>query len=233
MLLEGLGGDIPGWRRNIPHLARHLRVVAYDLRGNGRSTMPDEPITMQTLVDDTLALVDALGIDRASFYGQSFGGMIAQQLALTHPERVRALVLAATHAGGDHVVPVPDERRTVPKDRPWLTLYAPGFAEANPEHVADDLRCASAQTKHAARRQWEAMRGFDSWGRLPELRAPTLVVHGAEDRLIDPGNAQVLADRIPGAQLAILDGAGHVYHSEQADRADEIVLDFLHAHADA
>jgi pimeloyl-ACP methyl ester carboxylesterase len=232
VLLEGLGGDIPGWRRNIPHLSADLRVIAFDLRGNGRSDAPDEPMTMSTFVDDTLALLNELKIDRTHVYGQSFGGMVAQQLALRHPGRVRTLVLAATSPGGDHVAP---SYARVPKDAPYLALYSPRFAAEHPEHIAEDLRVGSQtpQSPEARRRQWEAMQGFDVYDRLPELRVPTLVLHGTEDRVVAPGNARVLADRIPGAELVLLEGAGHVYHSEQADLADAVILDFIRRHRDA
>ena len=229
VLLEGMGGDIPGWRRNIPHLAAELFLVAYDHRGNGYSEAPDGPATMRTFADDLLALLEGLHLERSHLYGQSFGGMVAQEFALWHPERVRSLVLACTHAGHRHLVP---STGRAPKDQPWLQLYSPSFAAAHPEHVADDLRVGRAQPQHpqGQRRQWEAVQGWDAYERLPDLRVPTLVLHGAEDQLIDVGNAQVLAERIPGAELVVLEGAGHVYHSEQADRADEIVLDFLRRH---
>ncbi len=229
VLLEGMGGDIPGWRRNVPHLAAECFVVAYDHRGNGNSEAPDAPATMATFVDDCLAVLDELGIERAHLYGQSFGGFVGQELGLAHPERVRSLILACTHAGHSHVV---SARGRAPKDRPWLQLYAPAFAQAHPEHVEDDLRTGRAQPQHpeGQRRQWEAVQAWDAYDRLPTLRVPVLVLHGSEDQLIDVGNARVLASRIPGAELQILDGAGHVYHSEQADRADEIVLDFVRRH---
>ncbi|MBI2238104.1 MAG: alpha/beta fold hydrolase [Actinobacteria bacterium] len=230
VLLEGMGGDIPGWRRNIPHLAAELFAVAYDFRGNGRSDAPDEPVTMTTFVDDTVALLDELGLPSAHVYGQSFGGMVAQELALAHPGRVRSLVLACTHAGGEHVV---RSEATVPKERPYLALYSPRFAEEHPDHVAEDLRVGSenAQRPHAGRRQWEAVQGFDAYERLPEIRVPTLVLHGTEDRMVAPENARILAERIPGAELVWLEGAGHVYHSEQPERADDVVLDFVRRHA--
>lgn len=229
VLLEGMGGDIPGWRRNVPHLAAECFVVAYDHRGNGNSEAPDAPATMATFVDDCLAVLDEHGIERAHLYGQSFGGFVAQELGLTHPERVCSLILACTHAGHSHVVPA---RGRAPKDRPWRQLYAPAFAQAHPEHVEDDLRVGRAQPQHpeGQRRQWEAVQAWDAYDRLPTLRVPVVVLHGSEDQLIDVGNARVLASRIPGAELQILDGAGHVYHSEQAHRADEIVLDFVRRH---
>jgi pimeloyl-ACP methyl ester carboxylesterase len=233
VLLEGLGGDIPGWRRNIPTLAKELLVIAYDFRGNGESDEPPAACTMATFVDDTVALLDHLGIDRAHVYGQSFGGMVAQEMALTTRERVRTVILAATHAGPASAAPARDAK--VPKGQPWRSLYSPEFPDAHPEHVAEDLRIGAAQPKHpvGGRRQWEAMQDFDSFDRLPSLEVPALVLHGTEDLVIAPGNAEILARRIPGAELVWLEGAGHLYHSEQAARADAAVLDFVRRHADA
>ena len=94
-----MGGDIPGWRRNIPVLARELRVIAYDFRGNGNSDEPPGPATMATFVDDTLALLDSSDVDRAHVYGQSFGGMVAQELALTQPG-ARSHLDPGVHARG-------------------------------------------------------------------------------------------------------------------------------------
>jgi 3-oxoadipate enol-lactonase len=231
VLLEGLGGDIPGWRRNIPHLAAELFVVAYDFRGNGRSDPPDGPATMATFVEDTVALLAHLHIERAHLYGQSFGGLVAQEMALTHQDRVRSLVLAATHCGGRHVVP---SRARVPKGKPYLALYSESFAAAYPEHVAEDLRVGSRnpQKPLGRRRQWKAMQGFDAYERLPEIAVPTLVLHGTEDRMVDVANARILADRIPQGELVLLEGAGHVYHSEQAEKSDRVVVDFVGRHTD-
>lgn len=228
ILLEGLGGDIPGWRRNVPHLAERHRVVAYDFRGNGRSDAPDEPMTMATFVEDTVALLDHLEIERAHVYGQSFGGMVAQEMALGHPGRVRSLVLACTHAGPAHMLR-PGPESNVPKDRPSLALYSPGFAAGHPEHVREDVAIGrrNPQPAHAGRRQWEAMRSWSSWERLDRIACPTLVLHGTEDRVIPVANARLLASRIPGARLVLLDGAGHLYHSEQPEAADAAVLAFL------
>jgi pimeloyl-ACP methyl ester carboxylesterase len=227
-----MGGDIPGWRRNVPTLAAELRVVAYDFRGNGRSDDPPGPCTMTTFVDDTVALLEDLGIERAHVYGQSFGGMVAQELGLARPDRVRSLVLACTHPGHHHAVRVDDG--AVPKGEPWRALYAPGFPEAHPEHVAEDLRVGGQTPPHpqGQRRQWEAVQGWDAYDRLPGLDVPTLVLHGTEDRLVAPANAELLARRIPGAELVWIEGAGHLYHSEQAAAADDAVLTFVRRHAD-
>ncbi len=229
VLLEGMGGDIPGWRRNIPRLASEHLVVAYDHRGNGRSVAPDVPTTMATFAEDCLAVMDALDIERAHVYGQSFGGMVAIELGLSRPERVRTLVLACTHAGVARAAPA---RGRAPKDRPWLQLYAPSFVAARPDLVEEDQRVARAQPRdpEGERRQREAVRAWDAWDRLPELRMPVLVLHGSEDQLVDVANAHALAERIPGAELVVIEGAGHVYHAEQPELADGIVLDFLRRH---
>jgi pimeloyl-ACP methyl ester carboxylesterase len=224
VLLEGLGGDIAGWRRNIPRLAAELRVIAFDHRGNGRSVAPDEPMTMATFVEDAVALLDHLGVERAHLYGQSFGGMVAQEVALTSPDRVRSLILACTHPGFRHAVPV---RATVPKDRPWEALYSERFLREDPEEVAEDQRLGTPQAPRMARRQWEAMQGFDAFELLPSLRLPTLILHGTEDRTVHPDNARILAERIAGARLVLLEGAGHVYHTEQPEAADSAVMEFV------
>ena len=230
LLLEGLGGDILGWRRNISTLATACHVVAYDHRGNGLSDDPTGPVGMATYVEDAIAVLDDRGVDRAHLYGQSFGGMVALETALTQPSRVRTLILAATHAGPAHAAPVEDA--TVRKGQPWRALYAPGFPDAHPEHVRDDLDAGARGVQHklGERRQWEAMQGWDAFERLDQVSVPTLVLHGTEDRLIAPENARTLAERIPAAELHWLEGAGHLYHSEQAASADAAVLEFIGRH---
>ena len=228
VLLEGMGGDIPGWRRNIPDLAGRYRVIAYDFRGNGRSDKPDEPMTMTTFVDDAVALLDHLGLETAHFYCQSFGAMVGQELALAHPDRVRSLVLAATHAGPRRAAR-PQREARVSKDKPYMALYSPQFARDHPDHVAEDILVGSQipQPPHAGRRQWEAMQGWDAWDRVAGIACPVLVLHGTEDRLVSVENARRLAHLIPGARLVLLEGAGHVYNSEQPEASDAAVLAFL------
>jgi pimeloyl-ACP methyl ester carboxylesterase len=117
----------------------------------------------------------------------------------------------------------------VPKDRPYLALYSEAFARDHPDHVAEDVLVGSQnpQPFHAGRRQWEAVDRWDAWDRLHRIAVPTLVLHGTDDRLVSVDNARRLAEAIPGAELRLLEGAGHVYHSERAEEADAAVLDFL------
>jgi pimeloyl-ACP methyl ester carboxylesterase len=233
LILEGAGDRVASWRRNVPRLAAELHVAVVDHRGNGDSDEPPGPCTMATFVDDAVAVLDAMGWDRAHVYGQSFGGMVAQELALTHPDRVRTLVLGSTGAGERHTVRGRDAQ--VPKGEPWRAWYAPGYPNEHPEDVVEDLRVVRAGPDHpeGARRQWEAMAGWDAYDRLPGISAPTLVVHGTEDRMIAPANAEILAARIPGAELVLLEGAGHVATWEQPERSDRAVLAFIRRHADA
>jgi len=232
-LLEGIGADIAGWRRSVPELASELRVVAIDHRGNGASDDPPGSCTMTTFVEDALAVLDELNVERAHVYGQSFGGMVAQEAALKHPDRVRTLVLAGTHPGPAHAIAVAD--RTVPKGEPWRALYAQGFLEAHPDVVGEDRRVPAAHPDHprGQRRQWEAMQTWDAFERLPQIAVPTLVLHGTEDGVVAPGNAELLARRIPGAELRLLEGAGHVFWSERPELVDRLILDFIERHRDA
>ncbi len=227
LLLEGMGGDIPGWRRNLPHLAARLPVVAYDFRGNGRSDKPDRPVTITTFVRDSIALLDFLGVARSHVYGQSLGGMVALEMALTEAARVRSLILAAMHAGSTGA-PLPGRWPKVPKDKPYLALYSDAFAREHPDHVAEDILVGSQnpQPPYAGRLQWEAARAWDAWDRLSRVACPTLILHGTEDRLIAVENARRMADAIHEAELVLLEGAGHVYHSEQPAAADGAVLAF-------
>ena len=232
VLLEGLGGDLPGWRRNIPTLSRELRVIAFDHRGNGRSDEPPGPCTMATFVEDALAVLDDAGAHSAHVYGQSFGGMVAQELALAAPARVRSLVLGCTHAGQAHWVG--GRRPSAPKGEPWRSLYAPGFPDRHPDHVAEDLRAGASQPPHpqGERRQWEAIQGWSAFERLGEIEAPTLVLHGAGGSGASRwATARCWRRGSPGRSWSILEGAGHVYHSERPDAADAAVLDFVRRHA--
>ena len=232
ILLEGMGGDIPGWRRNIPVLARELRVIAYDFRGNGNSDEPSGPVTMTTFVDDTLALLDSLGVDRAHVYGQSFGGMVAQELALSNPERVRTLD-PRLHPRGSATRGAREALRraqgpAVAVDvRPRVPRPAPGARRGGPP---DRGRAAGTS------RGWTETMGGDAG--LRQLRSPPEPA-GPDARPArhgGPGDRRrerrAPRGAIPGAELVLLDGAGHLYHSEQAAAADAAVLDFIRRHPD-
>ena len=239
LLVMGLGMTATGWWRTVPVLAERLRVIAFDNRGVGRSGRPPGPYSVADMADDCVAVLDAAGERRAHVYGLSLGGMIAQELALRHPERVARLVLGATTPGGSHAV-APDpatvaffhRRALMPAEEAvWASVpynYGRRTREHHGERIAADIvqRLRFPIEPEPYRAQLAAGLGHDAFDRLGAIGVPTLVVHGEADRMVAPGNAPLLAGRIPGAQLRLWPGAGHLYPTDEP-RADRDVADWL------
>ncbi|HEU4759650.1 MAG TPA: alpha/beta fold hydrolase [Dehalococcoidia bacterium] len=239
-LIMGLGANTTGWDHQIPELSREYLVIAFDNRGSGRTEKPKEPYTVPQMADDAVALLDALGIGRAHVYGMSMGGMIAQEVALRHAARVRTLVLGGTMAGGPNAVMAGPQRlqqwastATLPLDRAVEAglrfLYSPEFIAANREWlVRRNLETAHLMPPvDALQRQFMAVVQFNTYERLHQIAAPTLIITGTEDQVVPAENARILAERIPGAQLLELAGAGHGFLVEKAAEANAAVLGFL------
>ena len=239
LLVMGLGMASTGWWRTIPVLAQGLRVISFDNRGVGRSDRPHGSYTLAQMVEDSVAVLDAAKVATASVYGISMGGMIAQELAIRHPERVRALVLGASTPGGArHTLPdaaVLDflrRRPTMPPEEGiWASVpytYSQTTRERHPERIGEDVkqRLRYPPDPDSYRAQVDAARWHDTNGRLGSVSAPTLVLHGTEDRIVPIANGRLLADSIPGARLKVLDGAAHLYPTDAPD-ADRKVLRFL------
>ncbi|MGW5876163.1 alpha/beta fold hydrolase [Nocardiopsis terrae] len=233
LLIHGQSLDHEMWEGVYEDLAEHHRVVRVDLRGSGGSDAPVErAYSMELLAGDALAVLDHLGLGRAHVYGFSMGGKVAQTLASVAPERVGALVLGSTAPGGDNEVERPRHaslalrQASTAQGRELIAplFYTPGWAAAHPETVT---RILPRNPLRAQRRHYEAGLGYDGWDLLPRLRAPTLVVHGEDDELTPVGNAELLAERIPGAELLVLSGVRHGYLHEAAPKATEAALAFL------
>jgi 3-oxoadipate enol-lactonase len=239
LLVMGLGMTATGWWRTVPVLAARLRVLSFDNRGVGRSARPPGPYTVAQLADDAMAVLDAAGERTAHVYGVSLGGMIAQEIALRHPDRVRRLVLGATTAGGprarspDRATLAFFERRgQMPAEEAvWASVpynYAARTRSESAQRIAEDiaqrLRFPIEPGPYMA--QLAAAIGHDAYGRLGAIRAPTLVVHGAEDRMVHPDNARLLADAIPGAELRLWPRTGHLLFTDEP-AVDSDVLSFL------
>ena len=237
---------IMGWRANldwwppplIAALAAKHRVILYDNRGAGRTGDPGGPIAMETLADDAAALLEALAIPRAHVLGVSMGGMIAQELALRRPELVERLVLIATHCGLRRARGSRDIYRAWLRwlGRPWqleahlaYLLFSRDLATSDPARWADFVRMVSGApaTRWASFKQLLAIQGHDTWDRLPEIRARTLVIAGERDLMVPPENADILAARIPGARLVKLAGASHAILRERVDDLVQIIPPFL------
>jgi 3-oxoadipate enol-lactonase len=228
LMISGTGGDV----RHHPLggqalLEQHHEMLMYDQRGLGQTTKPDSPYSMGDYADDAAALMDAVSWKHAHVIGTSFGGMVAQHLAIRHPERVDRLVLACTSSGGaggssydllqldglpaeDRVarwLPLLDTRVDLSTDPPTLpaSLVAIAPLLASLGQPTDDPAAAMG-----ARRQLEARSAHDVWDDLPGITAPTLVIGGRHDGQAPPANSERLASRIPGAHLVLCDG-GHVF----------------------
>jgi pimeloyl-ACP methyl ester carboxylesterase len=214
-------------------------VITYDNRGTGRSTALTYPYTTEAMADDALAVLESAGVDRAHVYGMSLGGMVAQQVALRHPEHVRGLVLGATQPGGrrawvaePEVMSFFQRRSELPSDESaWASVPYNYSARARARHAArisEDIarRLAHPFDEHAYRAQMCAAALHNCWGRLKRIEQPTLVVHGTADRVIPFENAEMMADLIPHARLRPLRECGHLYPTE-FPRVDEAIGDFL------
>ncbi|MFV0258974.1 MAG: alpha/beta fold hydrolase [Acidimicrobiales bacterium] len=249
VLISGTGGDLrqnPARDRH-PLVAGH-QVLMYDQRGLGRTTKPgpgDEPPTMADYGDDAAALIDHLGWGRAHVVGISFGGMVAQHLALRHPDRVDRLVLACTSSGGAggasfdlltldgfdpddrlrRLLPIMDTRNDPTTDPPTL---APGFEPFLAGVAGERPNAGEPGAALGARRQLEARAGHDVWADLPRITAPSLVIGGRFDGQAPPVNAARLADRIPGAERVMFDG-GHLFLAQDRT-AWPTVVGFLSGH---
>ena len=238
LLIQGLGYTADMWHRILPGLAADRRVVMFDNRGVGRSSVPDEQWTVEQMADDAIAVLDAAGGGAAHVFGVSMGGLIAQEVALRHPDRVAKLVLGCTHPGGREAARMDPDAAAMLMDREPKSareaieaslpfIYSPA---TSPEAIdADvDVRLRFPLRGKAYWGQLDAMRRHPgTYDRLGDITAPTLVLHGDADRLVQPTNATLLADAIPGAKLVWLPGASHVFWTDQPDRTVDEVNTFL------
>jgi len=240
VLVMGFGGDHLAWGLQVPAFVEKYRVIAFDNRGVGQTDAPDQPYSTAMMADDTVGLMDALGVDRAHVCGVSMGGMIAQEIALRHPARVRTLQLHATLARPDAYMHALTDawRRVRPKlERvEWLRtlglwLFAPVTYAERPQFVEFVLQNALAnpypQSLVGFYRQGEAVRGHDTLERLEQLRCPTLVSVADHDILVPPRFSHAIAERVPGAEMKIIADAGHAYMWERADAFNAMCLEFL------
>jgi 3-oxoadipate enol-lactonase len=240
LLVMGLGMNATGWWRTVPVLAdAGHRVLTFDNRGVGRSDRVPGPYSTAAMADDAVAVLDAVGAERAHIYGISLGGMIAQEIALRHPDRVDRLVLGATTPGGAHAVAADEatlaffhRRGQMPAEEAvWASVpynYAARTRAEQGDRIAQDigqrLRFPIEADPYAA--QLAAALAHDTHDRLAGIAAPTLVVHGTEDVMVPPPNGRLLAGLIPGAQLIELAGAAHLYPTDDPD-ADRQIASFL------
>jgi 3-oxoadipate enol-lactonase len=245
LAIMGMSGTLLSWGEPfLGPLRESFEVIAYDHRGVGGSSRMEAPFTIAELAGDAAALLDVLALDSVHVLGISMGGMVAQELALAHPERVRTLTLGCTYCGGaGAALASPDvgqriaaamgsgDRERVirntweicisPRLRDDPELYSVFHANALARPVAQEVIIA----------QMQAIFAHDTSARLSGLEMPALIVHGTADELIPVQNAHVIAGHMPAARLEILDGIGHLFFWEEPLRSAELVRDHAAVHA--
>ena len=243
LLIMGLGVTLEGWSRLGPALAERYRTILFDNRGTGRSSTPPGPYAIETMADDAVAVLDAAGIARAHVFGISMGGMIAQELTLRHPGRVRSLMLGCTGCGGRDGVPAGREvvaalgaRQTMTREQAMWAMAPYIYDASTPrERIEEDFaRRLSAPV--TADGYFAQLGGIRAWSgtlsRLPSIAAPTLVIHGETDQLVPPENGRIIARAIPHARLVMIPNASHIFTTDRFETARDAVLAFLKEHAD-
>jgi 3-oxoadipate enol-lactonase len=236
LLMHGLGYGRWGWEPVLDAFADEFRVLFYDNRGIGESDVPPGPYTARQLAEDAVAVLDADGIERADVVGTSLGGMAAQELAIGFPERVHRLVLACTTPGGLASHPMPQQTVDLMLSAPTLppetalrrfveNALAPGAPVELVERILA-LRLANPFDPKGWHAQAAAGAGFDALERLSRIQAPTLVVTGTEDVVVDPRNSELLAGGIPAARLERVSG-GHLFFWEDPMQFVTLVKEFL------
>jgi 3-oxoadipate enol-lactonase len=236
ILSTSIASDHTMWDPQIPALTTRYRVLRYDTRGHGLSDAPDGPYSFDMLVEDVIALMDAHGIDKASFMGLSLGGMTGLGLAVQHPERVEKLVCCDARADApEPYVKGWDERIALVEQsgmqgilaatvERWLT---PAFRKENPEVVARVEQMILSTPVAGYKGAAAALKNLDYLKDLPRLTVPTLFVVGAEDAGAPPDVMQRMADAVAGARLAVIPNAAHVANIDNAPGFHEAVAAFL------
>jgi 3-oxoadipate enol-lactonase len=236
LMIMGMGGTALSWGEPfLESLRQDFETIVYDHRGIGESSSMEEPFTIAQLAEDAAALLDALEIDSAHVVGISMGGMVAQELALAHPEHVRTLTLGCTYCGGqgssltspEVIQRLTEAMMSGNRERAirtaWEVNVSADFADdaAYATFLANGLERAVAIP--VVMTQMQAIVGHDTLTRLPQLTMPTLVLHGTADQMVPVENGRLIASQIPESDLEIFDGVGHLFFWERPERAAELV----------
>lgn len=237
LLIMGLGYSHEMWHRTRPAMAEHYRTIVYDNRGVGKSDLPAGPYPIAQMADDATAVLDAAGVERAHVYGISMGGMIAQELALNHSERVRSLILGCTACGGANAVPAAAQVMQTLMDRATMTpeegveamvpfIYSMSTPRAR---IDEDLAIRRRTFPQAAGylAQIQGVLAWSSFDRLHNIRVPTLVLHGETDQLVPRENGRILARKISGTRLRLFERASHIYTTDEPEASNQEALSFL------
>jgi 3-oxoadipate enol-lactonase len=237
LLIQGMSATHLAWGRPfLDELERSFDCIVFDNRGMGLSGPAELPFTIADMAADTAGLLDALELESAHVVGISMGGMIAQELALAHPERIRTLTLGATYCGGPQgTLMAPEDLQMLgaamasgDRDRVFRAMWeinlSPGFREDDARFAAfAEMATVLPAPQPVILQQMRACGAHDTSERLAGIEVPTLVIHGDVDRLLGPGNGRQIASLVPAARLEMLEGVGHMFWWEQPQRSAELI----------
>ena len=241
VIIQGFTLSARTWGESLlTELRSHFRLVRLSNRGTGLTDRPDAEYSISMMADDVAGLLDGLGIDRTHVMGISMCGMIAQELALGHPERVLGLVLGCTGCGAAHGVPPEPQVFAVLAATPgltpaewirrvWPVAVTPEFLEKGRGVLEEVFRgdLENPTPPYVIGRHMAAIMQFDSHGRLPQIHAPALIIHGDKDQMMPVQNARILHDRIPNSKLQILPDVGHCFFWEKPNESAEAIVEIL------
>jgi pimeloyl-ACP methyl ester carboxylesterase len=240
VMIMGFSADQRGWATQVGLFKKHYKVITFDNRGVGKSDKPAGPYTTKMMADDTIGLIDHLGIRKANFLGVSMGGLIAQEIAINYPQRVNKVVLVSTYPCQDNqsngvtqemvnVFQLPyhkwvENLINLAFDKPLnrflfnfqIRVYSIFIGASN-----------KASNKAGIIGQIEACRTHNTMEKLSSIQSPTLVITGAQDRVIKPSSSKTLAEQIPHARLFKIENGSHACYAEMKDIFNREVLSFL------
>jgi 3-oxoadipate enol-lactonase len=237
LLLGGsLGTTLAMWDPQIPELSATHRVIRFEHRGHGGSPVPNGPYAIGDLGGDVLAMLDRLGVERASYAGLSIGGMVGQWLAINAPERIERLILLSTAAYLPGAASVYGERAVAVRaagtpaiiaDAVVARWFTPAYAEAHPEMTRRYREMIGSIDPEGYAGCCEAIAAMDLRGGLGVITAPTLVIAGAQDPAIGPEHGRAIAEAIPGARFTVVDPAAHLASVERPDAITPLMAGHL------
>jgi pimeloyl-ACP methyl ester carboxylesterase len=244
LMVMGMGGQASSWSRTfLDLLQKRFTTVRFSNRGTGRSGQSQEVTTIRNMAEDAAGLLKALAIERTHVFGISMGGMISQELVLNYPQMMQGLVLGCTMCGQAHSLPIPPETvaraasiQSLPSREEkaktfWSMAVSPEFERDHADFLDEIVKVEmeSPTPEETMLRQIGATMTFDTYDRLPQVKAPTLIIQGTVDVLVVPGNADILRDRIAGSQVHMIEGVGHCFFWERPEEVTTVISEFLAA----
>jgi pimeloyl-ACP methyl ester carboxylesterase len=230
--------------KHVPVFAKEYKVISYDNRGVGKSDKPDVPYSLEIMANDLAGLMDIIGVEKAHFMGYSMGARIAEEMALSYPERVISLVLACpiTWSAELNNQPKPPTEEEISswvslspeeKARDFLSgVLSENFIKNNPKLAEKLVKIISRGygPPHAQNGHAHASSTYDNYRRLSQIKAPTIIISGSADRTVTPDNIRILKEKLPDAELVMMEDMPHFLMWEGFNEFNRIMLDFLKRH---